>query len=205
MKKLFSIILFFASTIVAIAQTPQEIVSRMEAEMDKHEKEGIIMTVDIKIPLLSTMTTKTYALGDKVRSEGTMMGVEVVSWSDGKTEWTYNSKNNEIEIKNQKVNKEPQGDAEMFSGITAGYDVSIDKETRDAWYLLCKKSKANKDKDAPKKMDLVIAKNTYYPISLKVKMSGITLTMREISFGVTEKQVTFNPADYPNIKIVDKR
>ena len=55
MKKLLSIIAFIAFAGVAIAQTPEEIISRMEAEMAKHdEKEGLAMTMDMKIPILGT-------------------------------------------------------------------------------------------------------------------------------------------------------
>ena len=205
MKKLLSIIFFVAMAAVAVAQTPQEIISRMETEMEKHEKEGIVMTVDAKISILGTVTTKTYSLGDKMRSEGKMMGIEIITWTDGNTEWSYNSKTNEVEISTQEENSETEGDAEMFNDITDGYDVTIDKETDKAWYLLCKKSKSNKDKDDPKKIELAIAKKTYMPISLKTKMSGVTITMRDISFGVTEKQVTFDAKDYPGVKIVDKR
>ena len=205
MKKLLSIIFFVAMAAVAVAQTPQEIISRMETEMEKHEKEGIIMTVDAKISILGTVTTKTYSLGDKMRSEGKMMGIEIITWTDGNTEWSYNSKTNEVKISTQEESSETEGDAEMFSDITDGYDVTIDKETDKAWYLLCKKSKSNKDKDDPKKIELAIAKKTYMPISLKTKMSGVTITMRDISFGVTEKQVTFDAKEYPNAKIVDKR
>ena len=133
-----------------------------------------------------------------------MLGTEVISWVDGDTEWTYNSKDNEIEIRKSEGTGE-EGDMSMFIGITEGYDVSIDKETTQAWYLLCKKSKSNPDKDAPKKIDLVVAKRTYFPISLKTKVSNMTMTMRDISYGVTEKQVTFNPKDYPNATIMDKR
>ena len=205
MKKLLSIIFFVAMAAVAVAQTPQEIISRMETEMEKHEKEGIIMTVDAKISILGTVTTKTYSLGDKMRSEGKMMGIEIITWTDGNTEWSYNSKTNEVKISTQEESSETEGDAEMFSDITDGYDVTIDKETDKAWYLLCKKSKSNKDKDDPKKIELAIAKKTYMPISLKTKMSGVTITMRDISFGVTEKQVTFDAKNYPGVKIVDKR
>ena len=205
LKKLFSIICFLGMAGVMVAQTPQEIISRMDAEMDKHDKEGLIMTVDAKVPILGTMTTKTYTLGDKARVEANMMGMDVITWTDGKTAWTYNSKKNEVEISKQKGSPESEGDAEMFNGITDGYDVTITKETAKAWELLCKKSKSNKDKDAPKKMELVVAKGTYMPVSLKTKISGIGITMRNISFGVTEKQVTFNANDYPGATIVDKR
>ena len=205
LKKLFSIICFLGMAGVLVAQTPKEILSRMDAEMDKHEKEGIIMTVDAKVPILGTMTTKTYTLGDKTRMEANMMGVEIITWTDGETAWSYNSKKNEVEITKQKESSESEGDAEMFNGITDGYDVTISKETAKTWELLCKKSKSNKDKDAPKKMELVVAKGTYMPVSLKTKVSGIGITMRNISFGVTEKQVTFNADDYPGATIVDKR
>lgn len=205
MKKLLSILFFVAMAAVAMAQTPQEIISRMETEMEKHEKEGIVMTVDAKISIFGTVTTKTYSLGDKMHSEGKMMGIEIITWADGKTEWSYNSKTNEVKISTQEESSETEGNAEMFSDITDGYDVTIDKETDKAWYLLCKKSKSNKDKDDPKKIELAIAKKTYMPISLKTKMSGVTITMRDISFGVTEKQVTFDAKNYPGVKIVDKR
>lgn len=204
MKKLFGIMVFIVFATVAVAQTPQEIISRMEAEMEKHEKDGVSMIVDVKIPILGTMTTHTYTLGDKMCFKVSMLGTEVISWVDGDTEWTYNSKDNEIEIRKSEGTGE-EGDMSMFIGITEGYDVSIDKETTQAWYLLCKKSKSNPDKDAPKKIDLVVAKRTYFPISLKTKVSNMTMTMRDISYGVTEKQVTFNPKDYPNATIIDKR
>ena len=205
LKKLFSIICFLGIAGILVAQTPKEIVSRMEAEMNKHDKEGIIMTVDAKVPIIGTMTTKTYTLGNKTRIEANMMGIDIITWSDGKTAWTYNSKKNEVEITKQEDGTESEGDAEMFNGITDGYDVTITKQTAKAWYLLCKKSKSNQDKDAPKKMDLVVAKGTYMPVSLKTKVSGIGITMRNISFGVTEKQVTFNANEYPGATIIDKR
>lgn len=205
LKKLFSLLCFIAMAGIMVAQTPQEIISRMEAEMDKHEKDGLIMTLDAKVPIIGTMTTKTYTLGTKARIEATVMGVDVVTWSDENTLWTYNSKKNEVEISIQGESSESEGDAEMFNGITDGYDVTIDKETATTWNILCKKSKSNKDKDAPKKMELVVAKSTYMPVSLKTKVSGIGITMRNISYGVTERQVTFNAKDYPGVTIIDKR
>ena len=208
MKKLLSIIFFVVMAVVAVAQTPEEIISRMEAEMAKHdEKEGLAMTMDMKIPILGTFSSRTYTLGDKYRIEVSEDGKQTISWSDGKTDWTYSSEKNEIEIKKHEVKEktETEGDAKMFSGITDGYDVKLDKETSDSWQFLCKRSKSNPDKDAPKKMTLIVAKGTYMPISLSAKVSAITITMRDLSYGVTEEQVTFNPKNYPTATIVDKR
>ena len=129
MKKLLSIITFIVFGALAMAQTPQQIVSQMETELEKHESDGVVMDIDVKIPILGTMTTKTYTLGDKARIEGEVRGVKVITWTDGKTTWTYNSKKNEVEIdKSSEDASASEGDMELFSGITEGYDVTIDKE-----------------------------------------------------------------------------
>ena len=208
MKKLFSIIAFIAMAAVAVAQTPEEIISRMEAEMAKHdEKEGLAMTLEMKIPILGTFSSRNYTLGDKYRIEVSEDGKQTITWSDGQTDWNYDSEKNQVEIKKHEVKEktETEGDAKMFNGITDGYDVKLDKETSDTWQFLCKRSRSNPDKDAPKRMTLVVAKGTYMPVSLSASVSLMTITMRDLSYGVTEEQVTFNPKDYPNATIVDKR
>ena len=208
MKKLFSIIAFIAMAAVAVAQTPEEIISRMEAEMAKHdEKEGLAMTLEMKIPILGTFSSRNYTLGDKYRIEVSKDGKQTITWSDGQTDWNYDSEKNQVEIKKHEVKEktETEGDAKMFNGITDGYDVKLDKETSDTWQFLCKRSRSNPDKDAPKRMTLVVAKGTYMPVSLSASVSLMTITMRDLSYGVTEEQVTFNPKNYPNATIVDKR
>lgn len=205
MKKLvLAFMAVWVAVVAAVAQTPKEIVDRMEAEMNSHAGEGIAMTVDIKIPILGTATSRSYVYGSKLRVEMKMMSVQVVTWSDGETSWTYVSKDNSLTIQSAGHKKANTGDVELFMGITDGYDVLMKKETADAWHLLCKKSKGNKDEDDPKTMDLVVSKKNYYPLSLKASMSGMTMTMREISFDVTEADVTFDIAKYPGVKIVRK-
>ena len=208
MKKLLSIIAFIAFAAVSVAQTPEEIISRMEAEMGKHdESEGFVMTMDIKIIIVGTISSRSYVLGDKMRIEANRDGKDFITWSDGTTDWTYDSEKNEIEITNAKPREksETEGDTKLFKGITDGYDVKIDKETETEWHIRGKRSRSNPDKDAPKRMDLVVAKGTYWPVSLSTSVTGATVTMREISFGVTEQQVTFDAKEFPGATIVDNR
>ena len=208
MKKLIAIISFIALATAAMAQTAEEIVSRMEAEMSKHnESEGFAMTMDIKIIIVGTMSSRSYVLGDKMRIEANRDGKDFVTWSDGKTEWNYDSEKNEIEITNAKPKEKTNtdGDTKLFKDITAGYDIKIDKETATEWHIRCKRSRSNPDKDAPKRMDLVVAKETYWPVSLSTSVTAASVTMRDISFGVTEEQVTFNSKEFPQATIVDNR
>jgi hypothetical protein len=54
-------------------------------------------------------------------------------------------------------------------------------------------------------MEIVVAKETFYPMSLSAKVEMVTVTMRNLQFSVSEKDVTFNKADYPGATIIDKR
>ena len=175
--------------------------------MEGLEDNGLRMTMDIKIPILGTMSTDAWTLGEKMRMEAQVMGKKVVTWMDETTEWTYNVAERTITIENRKADKpsSEQENMKMFNSATEGYDLFLKKETDDAWYIQCKKNKSNTNKDDPKTMDIVIAKGTYYPVSLSAKVQGITVTMRNLVFNVTDQEVTFNPADYPGVTVIDKR
>ena len=207
MKRFIALLAACSLALAAFAQTPGEIVGRMEEVLGNLEVEGVVMTMDMKIPLLGTMSSKAWNRGEKTRIEGEAMGVRIVSFIDGDTEWEYNSKERQIRIRHHdtaKVSQE-ESNAKLFEAATKGYDVSLDKETDTTWTIRCKKSSSNTNTDDPKTMLLVIAKGTYLPVSLSAKVGLITVTIRDLGFNVTEKQVTFDPADYPGATIIDER
>jgi len=208
MKRFFALLTALTLVVAAYAQTAEEIVARMDAAMEQvSAANGFRMTMDIKIPILGTMSSDAWSLGDKMRLEAQMMGKKLVTWQDGQTEWTYDAGENTITIENQDKTKksDEQENMKMFQSATEGYDVSIAKETSSAWTIKCKKNRFNTNKDDPKNMEIVIAKDTYYPMSLSAKVDLVTVTMRNLKFNVTEEEVTFNKADYPGATIIDKR
>lgn len=207
MRRFIALMAACVLAVAAFAQTPREIIDRMEDVMGSLEVEGVVMTMDIKIPIVGTMSSKAWNRGDKTRIEGTIAGVRIVTFIDGDTEWEYNSKENQVRIKAHDVTKvsQEESNAKLFDAVSEGYDVSISKETATAWHLRCKKSKTNPNKDDPKTMDLVIAKGSYRPLSLTAQVSVLTVTIRDLGFDVTEKQVTFDPADFPGATIIDER
>ena len=205
MKKIiFSIAATFTFLVTAWAQTPEEILAKMDKAMEAAETAGLSMVMDLKIPLLGTTTATMYMLGDSVRTETSLLGYQLITFSDGVTEWEYESKSNELTIKNAKK-EDTSPESEMFEGIADGYDVTLKNETDDAWYLVCKKSRNNTDKDDPAKMDLVVSKKTCLPISLSTKMKGVKLTLRDVVVGIDKKLLEFRVEDYPDAKIVDQR
>ena len=202
---LLSVLLLTAASVWA--QTPQEIIARMDQEKSRFDKEGFSMVIEMKLPLLGTFSTKVFSLGDKYKMLATVKDKQAVNWSDGVTDWEYDASKNEITVKNAKPQEKTQAEdnAGILDSVTEGYDVKLTKETDKAWYFYCKKSKTNKNKDDPKAIDLVVSKATYLPISTSVKEKGITITLRDFSVGVSDEEVTFNPADYPDAKIIDQR
>lgn len=207
MKKLFLIVVALAAfASLGYAQTADEIIDRMDKELKKGESVGTAVTFDIHIPILGQVSSRIRTLGDRSRADIDAKGEKGIIWVVKDTSWAYTPKDNEIVIElGKKDNGSSQQGNEMLSGITEGYNVSIVKETADSWQLRCDKAKGNKDKDDPAKMDLVVAKKTWLPVSLKAKYKGVTVTLRDFSLGVSRKEVTFNPSDYKGVKITDKR
>ena len=204
---LICIAALLASAALTTAQTPQEIIDRMDAEMNKGDQAGLAITMEMKIPILGTVSARINTRGDFSRTEMNAKEIKSTLWSDGTTTWTYTPSDNELVIDNaSKSSSSNEDNVGMLKGITAGYDVKLTKETADAWYFECKKSKTNTEKDDPKKMDLVVAKGTYMPVELSTKVKGITISMKNPVIGVNEADVKFDMSKIPaGVKVTDKR
>lgn len=185
------------------AQTTDEIISRMESEFEKHQPEGVVMTMVIKIALVGDIPVNIKTLGDKYLS--TALDGSIVSWGDGTTTWTYDKQKNELTIDNASAKSDAGDKIGMLDNLTAGYKVKLVKETSQAWYFKCKKLSSNKNKEDIKKMELVVDKETYYPVSMETSGLLASITIKDVSFGVTEDEVIYDPALYSGAKIIDKR
>ena len=66
MKKVLVLALTAMMSVMTLfAQSTEEIISRMDAEFEKHRNEGLVMTMDIKILLVGNISTTIMSLGDK--------------------------------------------------------------------------------------------------------------------------------------------
>ena len=204
---LICIAALLASVAISFAQTPEEIIERMDSEMKKADEMGLSITMDLTIPIIGKTSAAMRVRGDKSRTEMSIKDVKETLWMDKTTMWTYSSTSNEVVIESRKNDSKnsQEENIEMFTGITEGYDVKLEKETADSWQFRCDKSKSNTNKDDPKKMTLIVSKKDYMPISLSTKVKGITVTMRDAKLGVSESEVTFNASSLPGATITDKR
>lgn len=219
MKRIVCLLVALVGTLSLGAQTPQEILTRMEQEMNGHESEGVFMALDAKVPVMGTMHSKSWMRGEKARMEMTMMGVTVINWYDETTEWEYNSKSNELtislldtkvkgadkEMSSDRKSKEESSELSMLGGLSEGYELAVTAETETHWVITGKRLKTNNTKKAPKTFELTVSKVNFLPETFTAKISGVKMTMHDIRFGISEAQVTFNPADYPDAIVIDKR
>ena len=206
MKRL-TLVLFalVALAFSGFAQTADEIVARMEKEVARGEKEGVAMTMTMKIPLVGEIVTKMKVIGDDTRSVVKMKEEDMVIWTDKTTIRSYSSKSNEIVIENSKSDRSDNKEQDMFKGIATGYKTTITGETDATWSLKCVRTHDNPDKDDLKRMDIVVSKKTFLPVRLTAKASVATLIISDYSIGVTPEEVKFDASAYPGVKITDKR
>ena len=213
MKRFLCFAIAFLSATLTFAQTGLEIVNRMNERINSRKADGLSVNVDVKVPIVGLVTTRTWILGDKRRLNVNMKGHDIITFNEGKTNWVYMSESNSLIITNDTIsakvaqtqNSKGSMDMDMFGDISGGYEVTIKSENMVKWELLCKKKKSNDDDDSPKKITLEVRKDSYDPISMSTKMMGITMTMSNFKFGITEKDVTFNVADFPDVNITDQR
>jgi outer membrane lipoprotein-sorting protein len=206
-----SVVFVLGSGSILSAQTPEEIIEKMSTEMKRGETEGFQMDLYMKLPIVGTISSHNMVLGKKVKAVVSSSDNKTVSWQDEKTKWSYDEKTNEITItareqaQTQTAEAENGADVQIFNSVTKGYDCQITEENADTWYIVCNKAKSNKVKDAPKKMDIAVAKATYLPVYLRTKKSVVSISIENYTLGVSEESVLFDKSEYPNAKIVDKR
>ena len=210
MRKILCTLIAFVWVTSALAQTGLEILNRMNDRINSHDDDGVSMFIDIKIPVLGTVTTKTLHLGDKTRMEIDVSGEKIITFLEDTIQWVYiPSKNEASKLGSTQKSNNPAADSGMniglFNDVAEGYDISIKSENLVKWELACKKKRSHPDKDAPKNITIEVRKETYHPLSFSSKIMGLTFTMRDFTFGVSEEQVAFNTDNFPGVRIVEQQ
>ena len=206
MSRFIAVLAAFLASAGLWAQTPEEILEKMDKATERFDTEGLSMVMDIKIPLLGTYSTTMEMVGNKYKAVLNIKGTQVMTWSDGVTSWIYDSSKNELVIENADPDqKADDGNLDILDSVSDGYDVTLKKETPDAWYFVCTKTKDNPNKDDPKKIDLAVSKHDYLPVSTSVSQKGVTITLRDFKAGVTQEQIKFDQSQFGDATIKDKR
>jgi outer membrane lipoprotein-sorting protein len=109
MKRFLTLLLSVLCASFALAQTPAEILAKMDQEVSLHEAEGVSMVFEFKVPIVGTISSQIWTKGEKARMEFKAASEQMVTWMDETTQWTYNSSNGEVTIENGNPLPSPKG------------------------------------------------------------------------------------------------
>ena len=127
------------------------------------------------------------------------------SWNDGTTVYTIKKKKrkNEVEIYNARNNKSDKYSSK-FKFEPDNFDYSIAEHEDGLMVTL----KAKKGVKGIKEVHALVARGTYHPIRLRIKIAFVWTTIKISNFrsgGITDEILRFPREQYKDYRFVDKR
>ena len=125
------------------------------------------------------------------------------SWNDGVTVYTIKKKKQEVEIHSAKNNKSDKYSSK-FKFEPENFDYSIANHEQGLMLTL----KAKKGAKGIKEIHALVKRQSYEPISLRIKIAFIWTTINISNFksgGITDEMLRFPAEKYKDYKFVDKR
>ena len=125
------------------------------------------------------------------------------SWNDGVTVYTIKKKKQEVEIHSAKNNKSDKYSSK-FKFEPESFDYSIANHEQGLMLTL----KAKKGAKGIKEIHALVKRQSYEPISVRIKIAFIWTTINISNFksgGITDEMLRFPAEKYKDYKFVDKR
>ena len=162
-------------------------------------EQGATLRYDVNITGVYKTHGTIWYKGKKSKFEDAKMN----SWNDGQTVYTIKKKKQEVEIHSAKNNKSDKY-SQKFKFEPDNYTYSI-AQAQEGLVVTLKLIKGRK---GMKEIHALIERNTYRPISVRIKIAFIWTTIKISNFqsgGITDEMLRFPKERYKDYKYVDKR
>ena len=162
-------------------------------------EQGATLRYDVNITGIYKTHGTIWYKGKKSKFEDAKMN----SWNDGQTVYTIKKKKKEVEIHNAKNNKSDKY-SQKFKFEPENYTYSIAQADGGLDITL----KLIKGRKGMKEIHALVERNTYRPISVRIKIAFIWTTIKISNFqsgGITDEMLRFPKERYKDYKYVDKR
>lgn len=130
---------------------------------------------------------------------------QAVVWYNGKTQWTYLKKNDEVNVSTPTLAQQQMMNPYTFVNIYKhGYNMSAKKSGSSSEVHLTAQNK----KQGIQEMYITVSNKTAMPSKIKMKHSGkwYTVSIGSISTkNLPNSMFTFNSKDYPSAEVIDLR
>ena len=204
---LLSILLVAAIAVVSSVQSmAQSNTAQARAILDKTSKvighkSGVSASFTLNNPTTGNVSGTIAVKGGKFNARTP----QAIVWFNGKTQWTYMKKNNEVNISTP-----PQAQQQMMNPYTfinvykTGYKMSSAKAGASYEVHLV----AQNQKRSIQEMYVTVNSKTYVPSRVKMKHNGRWYTVTISNFSAKKQPdslFTFNSKDYPSAEVIDLR
>lgn len=163
-------------------------------------EQGATLRYDVNI----TGIYKTYGTIWYKGKKSKFVDAKMNSWNDGVTVYTIkNKKKNEVEIHSAKNNKSDKYSSK-FKFEPENFDYSIANHDQGLMITL----KAKKGTKGIKEVHALVKRQSYEPISVRIKIAFIWTTITISNFksgGITDEMLRFPAEKYKDYKFIDKR
>ena len=163
-------------------------------------EQGATLRYDVNI----TGIYKTYGTIWYKGKKSKFVDAKMNSWNDGVTVYTIKKKKNkEVEIHSAKNNKSDKYSSK-FKFEPENFDYSIANHDQGLMITL----KAKKGTKGIKEVHALVKRQSYEPISVRIKIAFIWTTITISNFksgGITDEMLRFPAEKYKDYKFIDKR
>lgn len=204
---LLSILLVAAMAVVSSVQSmAQSNTAQARAILDKTSKvighkSGVSASFTLNNPTTGNVSGTIAVKGGKFNARTP----QAIVWFNGKTQWTYMKKNNEVNISTPTQAQQQMMNPYTFINVyKTGYKMSSAKAGASYEVHLV----AQNQKRSIQEMYVMVNSKTYVPSRVKMKHNGRWYTVTISNFSAKKQPdslFTFNSKDYPSAEVIDLR
>ncbi len=204
---LLSILLVAAMAVVASVQSmAQSNPAQARAILDKTSKvighkSGVSAAFTLNNPTTGNVSGTIAVKGGKFNARTP----QAIVWFNGKTQWTYMKKNNEVNISTPTQAQQQMMNPYTFINVyKTGYKMSSAKAGSSYEVHLV----AQNQKRSIQEMYVTVNSKTYVPSRVKMKHNGRWYTVTISNFSakkLSDSLFAFNSKDYPSAEVIDLR
>ena len=204
---LLSILLVAAMAVVASVQSmAQSNPAQARAILDKTSKvighkSGVSAAFPLNNPTTGNVSGTIAVKGGKFNARTP----QAIVWFNGKTQWTYMKKNNEVNISIPTQAQQQMMNPYTFINVyKTGYKMSSTKAGGSYEVHLV----AQNQKRSIQEMYVTVNSKTYVPSRVKMKHNGRWYTVTISNFSakkLPDSLFAFNSKDYPSAEVIDLR
>lgn len=138
---------------------------------------------------------------------------EMITWFDGKTQWSYVVRNDEVNVSTPTQEELQQINPYTFlylyqKGFSYKLGTAKTFQGKAVWEVVLT---ANNKKQELERLTLYVTKDTYEPLYILLQQRGqktrseITITSYQARQNYADSIFTFNKKQYPNAEVIDLR